>query len=165
MEIFVYLVEYLPRSRRDVATPVVSNLLTLIVIILGIDRLIWRSVVDIDCLWIRLTEYQPEFCFALFLSVCHCQAPRESNNWVCAICLGQFITCEPPSREKIWCRMNTKKRPKKKDEWMSGREVYYNDGWVFINKRPTAMCLATLKKKEEKKRCDLYKFTLWQWYR
>ena len=40
MEIFVYLVEYLPRSRRGVATPVVSNLLTVLVIILGIDRLI-----------------------------------------------------------------------------------------------------------------------------
>ena len=28
---------------------------------------------------------------------------------------------------------------------MSEREVYSNDGWMMLNKRPTLMCLATLK--------------------
>ena len=32
---------------------------------------------------------------------------------------------------------------------MGEREVYYNDGWMFLNKRPTLMCLATLKNKNK----------------
>ena len=36
-----------------------------------------------------------------------------------------------------------------KDVWMCEREEYCNDGWIFLNKRPTVMCLA---KKERKKK-------------
>ena len=38
-----------------------------------------------------------------------------------------------------------------KDTWMSEWEVYCNDGWMFLNKRSTLMCLATLKQKKKKK--------------
>ena len=38
-----------------------------------------------------------------------------------------------------------------KDVWMHEREKYCNDGWMFLNKSPTMMCLATKKKKKKKK--------------
>ena len=34
---------------------------------------------------------------------------------------------------------------------MSEGEVCCNDGWIFLNKRPTLMCLATLKKQNKTK--------------
>ena len=38
-----------------------------------------------------------------------------------------------------------------KDVWMREWEEYCNDGWMFLNKRPTMMCLAKKKKKKRKK--------------
>ena len=34
---------------------------------------------------------------------------------------------------------------------MSEREEYYHDGWKFLNKRPTTMCLAKKEREREKK--------------
>ena len=34
---------------------------------------------------------------------------------------------------------------------MSEGEVCCNDGWIFLNKRPTLMCLATFKKAKQNK--------------
>ena len=35
--------------------------------------------------------------------------------------------------------------------WMREQEEYCNDGWMFLNKCPTRMCMAKVEKKEEKK--------------
>ena len=43
-----------------------------------------------------------------------------------------------------------KKKKSYKDTWMSEREEYCDDGWMFLNKLPTMMCL-TKRKKENKK--------------
>ena len=56
----------------------------------------------------------------------------------------------------LWPRGKKKNMRKKsyKDAWMSEREVYCNDGWMFLNNRPTLMCLATLKEERERGSAD-----------
>ena len=57
----------------------------------------------------------------------------------------------------LWPRGKKKKKNMRKksvidsykDTWMSEQEVYCNDGWMFLNNRPTLMCLAALKEEEE----------------
>ena len=38
------------------------------------------------------------------------------------------------------------------DVWMREREEYCNDGWMFLNKSPTMMCLAKKAEKRKKKK-------------
>ena len=44
-------------------------------------------------------------------------------------------------------RICEKEKKSYKDVWMREWEEYCNDGWMFLNKRPTMMCLAKIKNK------------------
>ena len=52
------------------------------------------------------------------------------------------------------CNHSYERKKIYKDVWMREWDEYCNDGWMFLNKCPTMMCLAK-KKKEKKKECPL----------
>ena len=56
--------------------------------------------------------------------------------------VDQQLPCSPfvlcTMEEMSWPSMWSKSR----DLWMSEQEEYCNDGWMFLNKHPTMMCLA-----------------------
>ena len=61
------------------------------------------------------------------------------------VCVGVlYLLCAVHLKKNINVLFGSlkKRKKKKKDVWMSEREEYCNNGWMFLNKSPTMMCLA-----------------------
>ena len=63
------------------------------------------------------------------------------------VCVGVlYLLCAVHLKKQqhkcvVWF-IKKEEEKKKKDVWMSEREEYCNNGWMFLNKIPTMMCLA-----------------------
>ena len=83
------------------------------------------------------------FCPMFMLCVCVCILYLLCDvNFLQLYCLVHYVSI---------FAFQKKRKKRKKDAWMNEREECCNDGWMFLNQRPTMMCLAPPKKIERKK--------------
>ena len=72
-------------------------------------------------------------------------------TWYLKISSGSemFNNCYNYNNNNYSAECTCEEQKSYKDVWMYEREKYCNDGWIFLNKSPTMMCLA--KKRKEKR--------------
>ena len=67
------------------------------------------------------------------LLACQVRVIVSDSGLCCWVCVASL---------EALCRMYMWEKKSYKDVWMREWEEYCNDGWMFLNKRPTMMCLA-----------------------